>query len=443
MTLRFTAAFFVLFAATALPASAQTYATLHTFSCQSPNCPDGGDEWGGLLQAADGNFYGTTFGGGANDRGIVFKITPGGVFTPVVNFGSPSDRSTSSLIQDIDGAFYGTTSTTIFKLTPNGTLTTLYSNGGSQAALLLGEDGDLYGMGDTIFKITRSGALTTLHEFCSLFRCKDGSAPYYAALIQRVDGNLYGTTAFGGNENYCFDNTGCGTVFRLAPDGTLATIHTFEDEGDGAVPYAGVIEGTDGNLYGTTSSGTVFKLANGQLTSYNLGDSSWAPLVEATDGNFYGTTYTGGTNGYGTIFKITPDGALTTLYSFCSQPNCADGGGPMAALIQATDGNLYGTTSGNLGGVWGVSTIFRLSVGLGPFVRTQNTYGKVGATVNILGTDLTGTTSVTFNGTSATFTVVTATEIKTTVPTGATSGFVEVVTPGGTLSSNVIFRVRQ
>jgi uncharacterized repeat protein (TIGR03803 family) len=182
----------------------------------------------------------------------------------------------------------------------------------------------------------------------------------------------------------------------MTPSGTLTTLHSFD--------------GTDGSFPA-------------------------ASLVQATDGHFYGTTYYGGANGDGTVFKITPSGALTTLHSFDNM----DGGNPSAALVQATNGKFYGTTSD--GGANGDGTVFSLSVGLDPFVETQPTSGKVGAAVKILGTDLTGTTSATFNGTAATFTVVSSSEIKTTLPTGATTGTVEVTTPNGTLKSNVVFRV--
>jgi uncharacterized repeat protein (TIGR03803 family) len=153
-----------------------------------------------------------------------------------------------------------------------------------------------------------------------------------------------------------------------------------------------------------------------------------------------------GNSGCGTIFKITPGGTLTTLYNFCSEANCADGGYPVSGLTQDTNGSFYGTAQ--WGGAYNVDTppsaygtVFSLSVGLGPFVETQTTSGAVGAAVKILGTDLTGSTSVTFYGTAATFTVVSAFEITTTVPTGATSGLVEVATPGGTLTSNKSFTV--
>ena len=162
----------------------------------------------------------------------------------------------------------------------------------------------------------------------------------------------------------------------------------------------------------------------------------YAGLVQGTDGDFYGTTL--GYHGDGTIFKITPSGKLTKHWSFDS----TDGAHPYAGLVQGTDGNFYGTTKEG-GAIKGVSygTVFSLSVGLGPFVETLPTSGKVGAAVKILGTDLTGAPGVTFNGTAATFKVVSSSEITTTVPAGATTGTVEVKTPDGTLKSNVVFRV--
>jgi uncharacterized repeat protein (TIGR03803 family) len=164
-------------------------------------------------------------------------------------------------------------------------------------------------------------------------------------------------------------------------------------------------------------------------------------LIQGTDGNLYGTTVYGGSACpfCGTVFKITLSGLLTTLHSFCTEPYCADGQIP-TGLIQATDGTFYGVTGE--GGANKEGTIFRFSEGLGAFVKTQTASGTVGAAVTILGTDLTGATSVTFNGTAAAFSIVSASEITTTVPTGATTGFVEVTTPGATLKSNTKFRVR-
>jgi uncharacterized repeat protein (TIGR03803 family) len=169
------------------------------------------------------------------------------------------------------------------------------------------------------------------------------------------------------------------------------------------------------------------------------GSAPSSGFVVSASGDFYGTTEGGGANNYGTVFKITPSGSLTTLYSFCSLVPCGDGAIPIAGLVQATDGDLYGAPEE--GGANGDGTIFRLSVGLGPFVETQPTSGTVGAAVKILGTNLTGATSVTFDGTAAVFKVVSKSLITTSVPAGATTGKVEVKTPRGPLKSNVVFRV--
>src|SRR5208282_794266 len=286
-----------------------------------------------------------------------------------------------------------------------------------------------------------------------------GAVLPFGTLIQATDGNFYGTTAYGGAYGVGSGDT-CGTVFKITPSGVLTTLHSF-DCTDGEAPIAGLIQATDGNFYGTTSeqnngtSGTVFKITpSGTLTTlYSFcsqsgctdGEGPYAGLVQGTDGNFYGTTLFGGVNdscidgiGCGTIFKITPSGTLTTLYSFCSQSGCTDGAEPWVGLVQDTNGNFYGTTDvggGNNGAV------FSLSVGLGPFAKTLPTSGPVKSAVQILGTDLTGATSVSFNGTEAKFKVASATLITTTVPKGASSGFVAVITPGGTLTSNVPFVV--
>jgi len=169
------------------------------------------------------------------------------------------------------------------------------------------------------------------------------------------------------------------------------------------------------------------------------GNYLYGALTQATDGNLYGIMDIGGAHGYGTIFRITTAGSLTTLYSFCSQSGCADGEYPEGGLVQDTNGTLYGTAAD--GGANGDGTVFSLSVGLSPFVETLPVSGKSGATIKILGTNLTGATSVTFNGTAATFTVSSSNFITATVPTGATTGTVQVVTPSGTLSSSVSFRV--
>jgi uncharacterized repeat protein (TIGR03803 family) len=481
-------AVFVLYA-TAIALPAQTFTTLVSF-----NNTDGSAPYAGLIQATNGDLYGTTENGGASPGGFggtVFKITPGGMLTTLYSFCSQSNCTDgeapfAGLVQATDGNSYGTTQYggasgggTVFKIAPSGTLTTLYSFCGQSgctdgefpiAGLVQATDGNFYGTtyfggaygGGTIFNIAPNGTLTTLYSFCSQSGCTDGQNPY-AGLVQAIDGNFYGTTQYGGANV-------AGTIFKITSGSKLTTLYSFCSQSrctDGANPDGGLIQATNGNFYGTTTGGgtgsgdlggTVFKITpSGMLTTlYSFCSQSHctdgafpvAGLIQATDGNFYGTTEHGGANGPGsygdgTIFKITPGNTLTTLYSFCSRSNstnnCTDGRFPAAVLLQDTNGTFYGTTEYE--GAHSDGTVFSLSVGLGPFVKTLPAFGEVGATVDILGSDLTGATSVTFNGTAAAFTVLAPSLIAATVPAGATSGEVQVALPSGTLSSNVPFRV--
>jgi uncharacterized repeat protein (TIGR03803 family) len=444
-----------------------------------------------LVQGLNGDLYGTTSGGGdfsggcyaLGGCGAVFKVTTGGGLGALVEFDQTDGNSPGAgLLLTASGAYYGTTLGggangygTVFKITASGMLTTLYSFcsvGGTSctdgslpaAALAQAGNGDFYGTTTsggangygTVFKITSGGAMTVLYNFCSVgaAACTDGASPL-DGLVLASNGDLYGTTS-----SYGANGPSYGTVFKITPSGTLTTIHSFGGA-DGSTPYGGLIQATNGNLYGTTVSGgaygygTVFKITTaGKLTtlhSFDFTDGLYpsARLTQATDGNFYGTTtgsFTSCTSGSplcGTLFKVTPSGTLTTLYSFCPQQNsqgvCPDGDAPWSGLAQATNGTLYGTTFA--GGTPNHGTVFSLSVGLAPFVETLPATGKVGAAVEILGTDLKGATSVTFNGVVASFNVVSASEITTTVPVGATTGKVQVSTPGGTLTSNVNFKV--
>ncbi len=405
--------------------------TLYSF-CPQPGCSDGIPPNPGLIQATDGNFYGTTSGGGNSNFGTIFKISPAGTLTTIYRFCSISGlgcqdgaNPEAGLLQASDGNLYGTTT-----------------------------DGGTYGRG-TVFKITKAGVLTTVLSFSGV----NGSNPFFGSLIQGGDGNLYGMTLSGGANEGCGTGVGCGTVFRMTLRGNLTTLYNFCSQLnciDGSSPVGGLVQGTDGYLYGTTTEGgigygTAFKItAPGKvvtLHSFNFtdGGNPEAALVQATDGNFYGTAPQGGAHGFGgTLFRITPAGDFTTLYDFCSMSNCADGNGAFSSLIQATNGTLYGATSA--GGtssncIGGCGTAFSLSVGLGPFVETRLTSGRPGARVIVLGNALTGASAVSFNGTPAVFTVVSATEIVATVPIGATNGLVTVTTPNGTLNSNVPFHV--
>jgi uncharacterized repeat protein (TIGR03803 family) len=460
--------------ATAIVSPAQTFTVIKRF-----NGTNGGTPFGPVVQGVDGNIYGATTSGGANNGGTIFRLTPAGALTTLYSFcalASCTDGSSplAGLMQVAGGAFYGTTQVggangvgTVFRITPGAPLTTIYNfcpltncPDGAQpfAGLIQGADGSFYGTTNeggangnagTVFKITPGGALTTIHSFCASAGCTDGSFPR-AVLVQGSDAKFYGTTGTDGAN-------GRGTVFKVSPlTGALTTLYAFcafAGCADGSGPVAGVVEGKDGNYYGTTGfggitntncpsgCGTVFKITpEGTLTTLHSFDSSDGAiplaLVRATDDNLYGTTELGGSSNKGTIFQITPSGTLTTLHSFSS----TDGDQPESGLMQDTDGTFYGTTE--LGGTeFNVGTVYHLSTGLGPFVKTLPMFAAAGATVRILGTNLTNATSVTFNGTPATFSVVSATEVSATVPAGATDGQVQVTTPSGTLTSNVAFVV--
>jgi uncharacterized repeat protein (TIGR03803 family) len=459
-TYRKSACAVLLFCAAAIASAGQTFTTLLSF-----DGINGSNPVSPVVQGFDGNLYGTT-------EGTVFKITPGGTLTKLHSFHGPDGYFAERLTLATDGNFYGITAIgganngqgTVFKITAGGKLTTLHSfcfpvnctdgshdgynpNGG----LIQATDGNFYGVTyyggandglGTVFKITAGGQLTTLHSFAG--QPTEGGGP--VGLVQGTDGSFYGATYSGGGIR------NPGTVFKITPGGTFTTLQIFH-KNQGIEPRGPLVQASDGSFYGTTSRagasywGTVFKItAGGALTTLHSFDGSDGAtpsqsLIQAIDGNFYGTTLTGGTYNAGTIFKMTPEGILTTLHSF----DGADGGESPSGLVEATDGTFYGTTqTGGTGTLCaaGCGTVFRLDVGLGPFVKALPAFGKVGAKVVILGTNLTGTTDVSFNGTTATFNVVSSSEIKTTVPTGATTGKISVTTPGGTLSSDLVFRVR-
>ncbi len=479
---------------------AQSFTNLVNF-----NSTDGRSPQGSLVQGLDGNLYGTTAGGGPNDSGTVFKVTPAGQLTTLYNFCSQKNCADGSfpgggLILATDGEFYGTTAAggancpssdvcgTVFKITAAGQLTSLYTFCSQTncadgqfplAGLIQAADGNFYGTTaagaincysnfydggcGTAFKITPTGRLTTLYTFCSRTDCSDGGSPT-AGVVQANDGNFYGTTPYAGNFSQCYSYSnpyGCGTVFRITSAGELTTLYRFCSLilcGDGFQPWAGLLFANNGELYGTTlmggaadGVGTVFRItAKGKLATVHRfqgtdGANAQGGMIQATDGNLYGTTVSGGSAGSGTIFEITPDGSLTTLYSFCSQTGCTDFAGPVAGLAQGTDGNFYGTTVGggdpNCEAPYGCGTVFTLSAGLGAFVKPNPTVGKVGNKINILGSNLTGASAVTFNGTEATFTVVSKAHIEAAVPPGATTGYVTVTTPSGVLNSNAPFNV--
>jgi uncharacterized repeat protein (TIGR03803 family) len=306
--------------------------------------------------------------------------------------------------QGRDGNLYSTSQAggigygTVFQLTPAGKVKVLYQfplGHGPQGGLTLGSDGYLYGttlgLGSSgegsVFKIATDGTgYTTLYSF------KNGTSGFspYTAPIQGVDGNFYGTT------NYGLLGNVPGSVYKMTPAGVLTTLHQFSIRGQGAYPSA-LLQATDGNFYGTTHGGdtgpcngqcgVIFKMtAAGKFTVlHNFtntdGNNPYGPIIQASDGNFYGTTRLGGSSGYGVVYKMTPAGVYTVLHNFKA---FGAGSDPFAGLVQATDGKFYGATTGpgnilyqiTLAGTYATVYTFTPTTGQLPFVSLfQNTNG--------------------------------------------------------------------
>lgn len=440
-------------------AVAQSFSILHDFGTYTGDATY--PSWvGSITQARDGNLYSTTSTGGANNLGAIFQLTPSGQEKVVYSFNRPlAFTPNSGLTLGSDGALYGTT----------------------------GAGGTSYYAAGTVFRFTTSGQFTVLHTFTG----NDGAQPE-APPIQGADGSWYGTTHYGAGGVW-------GTIYKISPSGVFKSLI------QGFGHPSALTVGSDGNLYGTTlwpggtkSGGTIFKMTpQGTLkVLYNFGGGTtdgWDPrgtIIQASDGNFYGTTYAGGTNNLGTVYKMTPAGVVKVISSFLDTSTNPTGRGPVAGLVQATDGKFYGATyfGGGLYGSGGVlfqitstatynvlypfsATIgahpavslfqhtngklygdtyegaagegmaYSLGMGLHPFIAPLRTSGKAGQVIQILGNGLTGTTSVKFGTGSASFTVVSDTYMTATVPASGTSGAITLTAPSGIRVSNKNFKV--
>ena len=398
----------------ATPASAQP-ATPELLTLDFLNAPNGSPQ-AALIQASNGNFYGTS----TQQGGSVFQVTPTGTLTTLYTFTNNANGTVpqAALVQGSDGNLYGTTTLggtydngTVFSISTAGVFTALSSFAANDcqtfnSSLIQASDGNFYGAttggancAGTIYRVTASGVQTTLYTFSG----PDGALPE-AALVQAASGTLYGTTVQGGADN-------AGTVFSITTSGTLTTLHSFSGT-DGAWPQAALTLGTDGNLYGTTwaggasNAGTVFSITtSGTLTTlyaFSGGTSDgFAPngLIQGSDGNFYGTTTGGGANAnacpmlpagacnggdsVGTLFEITPQGTFSTLYAF----SIADGQNPSGALVQGSNGDFYATTAA--GGLNNVGTVFEFGLGIplppSSLTGSSNSSGAVTLTWNSAG----------------------------------------------------------
>jgi uncharacterized repeat protein (TIGR03803 family) len=342
---------------------------------------DGGQSYSSLVEGTDGNLYGITYAGGTFDFGTIFKITKAGVFTVIRNLKATTDGSypQGDIMQATDGNLYGSCYSggtygngTIFKITTAGIYTVLRhlaasADGGNPYGVLYqNSDGILYGMNrsggastsGTEFKITTAGAYTVLHSFIA---ATEGSYPN-GGFVKGNDGNLYAVTSSDGA--YIG-----GTAFRMTTAGVVTVLAHFNGAKFGNTPVESLLKGKDSAYYGTNSTGgayghgAIFKICAGvtsTLYSFNRNITGGTPLgslIQATDGNFYGTTSDGGSNGYGTIFKITPAGIFSVIKHFIT---ATDGGIPRGSLMQGKDSMLYGMTS--TGGTNAGGTIFKVSL---------------------------------------------------------------------------------
>lgn len=395
-------------------ASAQTGTVLYSFN----GTTDGKTPYGGVVLDSEGNLYGTTFEGGdtcyslPDSCGVVFKLTPSGTETlvhPFVGSGKPGfhdgDWPWAGLVMDKKGNLYGTTTAggstagassnngTVFKVGPTGKETVLYSFKGYEDGnepednLILDNEGNLYGTTfyggtgtdcgvpdggcGTVFEVTQAGTETVLYSFGG---GADGNFPI-SGLVRDAEGNLYGTTAYGGLVNASYCPVGCGTVFKLSSTGTKTTLYSFTGNADGADPQGSLLLDAQGNLYGATVGGGTFGVGCGagcgtafkvtaagtetvihSFTGGTDGSSPFSGLIRDAKGNFYGTTREGGSVGAGTVYKLTPAGKETILYDFAGSGN---GSSPWSGLVMDAEGNLYGTTA--YGGAYSYGTVFKVT----------------------------------------------------------------------------------
>lgn len=453
------------------PVSAAGLTTLRTLN----SAVEGVVTFAPLTQGADGLYYGATREGGSNNAGAVFRIgDDGGSFSLLTSFPGPDSgvNPEGGLVQARDGFFYGTTYSggvngygTLYQLTPTGALTILgdFSSGnpgGNPAGrLLLGLDGYLYGTASfggsqnygTLFRSTvPNGATAVLVTFSGGM---DGAYPE-SDLIQATDGNFYGTTIRGGASDF-------GTIFRVTPGGARTILYSFTGNLDGAEPLRGVVQARDGNFYGIARTGgaggggVIYRLTPGAVFTvlYSFTPSganpynSYGGLALGSDGNLYGVTFQGGASGVGTIFRSTLNGAVTVLYSFTGG---GDGAYPRAGLTLGSDGAFYGTASGFNGNF---STIFRFDLGLPaptPVITALRPgAAAVGDTIALLGDHFIDADSVTFTGAggvaipAASFTVRSRTYLEAVAPAGAVTGAITVKTHGKSGASPVAITITE
>jgi uncharacterized repeat protein (TIGR03803 family) len=449
---------------------------LHSF-----NLTDGAGPLGGLTLAADGNFYGSTPSGGADSAGVIFKITPSGTYTVIHNFARGTDGGFPKMspVPGNDGALYGTTgvgNSVFYKITTAGVLTPITTLAVEPyGPLTMGTDGKFYGVTNvggtsnvgTAFSVTTTGVVKTIFNFAAA----TGSLPY-GPLMLSADGNFYGTT-------YTAGPLGGGVVYKLTPAGVYTVLHGFNstDRSQGLNPTTGLVQGSDGFLYGVTSAGgahlegTIFKVKTDSTGYADIEDldgthgaAPYAQPLLHTNGKIYGLTNTGGVHNEGVIYSLAAGLKPFVQPVPLRQAKVGGSVGILGQNLSTATGVLFGagagtfTTSGNsymvakpaTGATTGVITVEEPGDNLvspqkfkivPTIISFSPPSGPVGTSVVLTGTSFTQTVSVKFGTKAATFTVNSDTQITTTVPTGAVTGRISVTSPGGTANSTTSFTV--
>jgi uncharacterized repeat protein (TIGR03803 family) len=441
----------LLLALASTPVHAQTYQDLYDFNCNTGGCNP--FDSGQLTQGPDGNLYGTTTGDNSSGFGTIFMVTPAGVYADLVQFnGTNGARPLGGLTLASDGNYYGTAQSggkgygTVFRFTPPSTIKVLhtfnFTDGDSpEAPPVEAKDGNLYG-------VTYSGKTYRIKLPAGTFKELPHTTPGFTfdPLILASDGNLYGTTFNGGP-----GGSGPGTIFRMTTVGAITTMHNFTGTGgDGSFPDSPLVQAPDGNFYGTThdgganNSGEVFKMTlsgtvttlhsfdaySGSFQTNNDGGGPVAGLLAASDGYLYGGNSLGGTLGNGTLFQMTTGGSFTKLYDFGA--SLESGPSPYATIMQHTNGTYYGLTnagfvSDGTGNFYSLTPLSRIST----VVIEGPVWLKPGGPVEILGNNLTEAVNVTFGGVAAQFQLGNDTHLQANVPSAALDGNIVVTLSGG------------
>ena len=442
---------------------------------------EGSSAHGGLTLGLDGELYGNTVQGGADNFGTLFKVTTAGKLTLLHTFANTGDGAAPwyAPVQGLDGNFYGLTNSnpaTVYKVTPVGTFTTIHTltsmQGYDGGQLTVGSTGLLYGAVDlggangegTAFRVTTAGAMTILHQF-------DGVHGNHAAngMVQAANGKLYGATLDGGTPNG-------GVIYSMTSAGAYVDLYELNANTDGSGPFGDLVYASDGNLYGVTNTagkngcGTIFKVTTAGVYTvlYNFdqthGCNPEEQMIQDTNGSLYGITQNGGAFNAGAFYSLnaklpafialqTASGAEGSKVSILGQGFSASSivefDGVKATTITRTGTTYISATipASALTGKVTVTTGSTKLSSLGTFkiVPTVASFtpakGVVGTEITIKGTGLKQTTKVALDGTAADFTVVSDTEISTSVPAGAKTGKIAITTKGGSTSSTATFTV--